>query len=66
MEGRQLFMILAPNPRMLQRQRDQAKAKAEATRIQAAGGVRPAPEAAPAPPAAEPQGPTGGTAPPAP
>jgi translation initiation factor IF-3 len=28
MEGRQMFMILSPNPKMLQRQRDQAKAKA--------------------------------------
>jgi translation initiation factor IF-3 len=66
MEGRQLFMILAPNPRMLQRQRDQAKAKAEAGRLQAtAAGARPAPEAAP-PPAVEPQGPAGGTTPPAP
>jgi translation initiation factor IF-3 len=31
MEGRQMFMILAPNPKMLQRQRDQAKARAEAS-----------------------------------
>ncbi len=30
MEGRQMFMILAPNPKMLQRQRDQAKAAANA------------------------------------
>src|SRR5512142_1576152 len=28
-EGRQMFMILAPNPRMLQAQRDRAKAEAE-------------------------------------
>src|SRR5512134_550396 len=35
MEGRQMFMILAPNPKMLQRQRDQAKAKAEAAAHQA-------------------------------
>ncbi len=31
MEGRQMFMILAPNPKMLQRQRDQARSKAEAS-----------------------------------
>ncbi len=42
MEGRQMFMILAPNPKMLQRQRDQAKAKAES----AAHGA-PAPAAVP-------------------
>ena len=42
MEGRQMFMILAPNPKMLQRQRDQAKAK-EAS---AAAPPRPAPDAA--------------------
>jgi translation initiation factor IF-3 len=48
MEGRQMFMILAPNPKMLQRQRDQAKAK-EAS---AAAPPRPAPDApAPAAPA---------------
>ena len=29
MEGRQMFMILAPNPRMMQAQRDRAKAAAE-------------------------------------
>jgi translation initiation factor IF-3 len=45
MEGRQMFMILAPNPKMLQRQRDQAKA-AGAT---AAAPRPPAPGAAPAP-----------------
>lgn len=38
MEGRQMFMILAPNPKMLQRQRDQAKAR-EAS---AAGPAKPA------------------------
>ena len=38
MEGRQMFMILSPNPKMLQRQRDQAKAKA-ATSAQPAGGA---------------------------
>jgi translation initiation factor IF-3 len=46
MEGRQMFMILAPNPKMLQRQRDQAKAKAEAAG--AVGASAPAPGAAPA------------------
>jgi translation initiation factor IF-3 len=51
MEGRQMFMILAPNPKMLQRQRDQAKAK-EAS---AAAPPRPAPDApAPAPAAPAP------------
>jgi translation initiation factor IF-3 len=49
MEGRQMFMILAPNPKMLQRQRDQAKAKAEAS----AHGA-PAPSTAAAPAAAKP------------
>jgi len=52
MEGRQMFMILAPNPKMLQRQRDQAKAK-EAS---AAAPPRPAPDApAPAAPAPAPE-----------
>jgi len=64
MEGRQMFMILAPNPKMLQSQRDRARA-AEARSAQAAVGapavqagaapqVEPQPEAAPraeAPPA---------------
>ena len=50
MEGRQMFMILAPNPKMLQRQRDQAKAKAEAA---GAAGVA-APAATPAPAASAP------------
>ncbi|HUK65467.1 MAG TPA: translation initiation factor IF-3 [Anaeromyxobacteraceae bacterium] len=45
MEGRQMFMILAPNPKMLQRQRDQAKSKA----AEATQAARPA-----APPAASP------------
>ncbi len=47
MEGRQMFMILAPNPRMMQSQRDKAKAAAAA----AATAV---PAAAPAPAAAAP------------
>jgi len=57
MEGRQMFMILAPNPRMLQSQR--AKAAAQ-------GSAPPAPvaPAAPAPsaPAAAPEGDNPGTA----
>lgn len=47
MEGRQLFMILAPNPKMLQSQRDRAKAAAAA----APQGATPAPP--PVPPAAQ-------------
>jgi translation initiation factor IF-3 len=42
MEGRQMFMILSPNPRMLQAQRDRAKA-------QAAQAAAAAPPGAPAP-----------------
>ena len=49
MEGRQMFMILSPNPKMLQRQRDQAKAKAEAAARAAASGEAPAPAAPAAP-----------------
>jgi translation initiation factor IF-3 len=64
MEGRQLYMILAPNPRMLQRQRDQAKARAEAARQAAVPGSEA--HLAPPLPAPGPQGPAGGTAPPAP
>jgi len=60
MEGRQMFMILAPNPKMLQRQRDQAKAKAEAgatvtpgaAPTAAAQAAEPRPPAPTAPPAA--------------
>jgi len=58
MEGRQMFMILAPNPKMLQRQRDQAKAKealATANAAKAAAGASSAagaPEATPVTPAA--------------
>jgi len=61
MEGRQMFMILAPHPRMLQASRDRAKAAAEKA---AAQGEKPAaapaadaatpPAPAPAQPAAEP------------
>jgi translation initiation factor IF-3 len=58
MEGRQMFMILAPNPKMLQRQRDQAKAKAESGAAAASPGASapaaPRPTPAPAAPAAQP------------
>ena len=63
MEGRQMFMILAPNPKMLQRQRDQAKARAEAAAPHGAPASVPAaaptaaPEAAAVP--AEPKPPPG-------
>jgi translation initiation factor IF-3 len=51
MEGRQMFMILAPNPRMMQSQRDKAKAAAAAA---ASAPASPAPaEALPAPAAGE-------------
>jgi len=75
MEGRQMFMILAPNPRMLQAQRDRARAMAEkaAAATAAAGGPpaqapaaeAPAPEA---PAAAHPpaQAPSPSTPPPGP
>ena len=46
MEGRQMFMILAPNPRMMQSQRDKAKAAAAA-----AASSAPAQAPAEAPPA---------------
>jgi translation initiation factor IF-3 len=58
MEGRQMFMILAPNPKMLQRQRDQAKAKAESGAAAASPGASapaaPRPTPAPTAPAAQP------------
>ncbi len=44
MEGRQMFMILAPNPKMLQAQRARAQAQAAAP---AAEPARPAPQARP-------------------
>ncbi len=50
-EGRQMFMILAPNPRMLQAQRDRARAQAAQP---AAPGAPPPAAAAPAPAAAAP------------
>jgi translation initiation factor IF-3 len=57
MEGRQMFMILAPNPKILQAQRSRAEAaqRAAAPAAEPAAAPRPAatPEAAPAaPPAA--------------
>jgi translation initiation factor IF-3 len=72
MEGRQMFMILAPNPKMLQSQRDRAKAQEAKAGAAAAPGApapagaavsapAPAPEAAPAPaPAAAPAAPAPG------
>jgi translation initiation factor IF-3 len=68
MEGRQMFMILAPNPRMLQAQRDRAKAAAAAQapgapapqpQPQQAGASQPAPAAGSPPeaPAPNPAGP---------
>ena len=51
-EGRQMFMILAPNPRMLQAQRDRARA-AQAAQSAAPSAPAPAPSAA-APAAAAP------------
>jgi translation initiation factor IF-3 len=48
-EGRQMFMILAPNPRMLQAQRDRAKAEAEKAAKAGAAAGAPAPAAAPGP-----------------
>jgi translation initiation factor IF-3 len=50
-EGRQMFMILAPNPKMLQSQRDRAKAAAAAAPAATPAG---APAPAPAPPAPTP------------
>jgi translation initiation factor IF-3 len=43
MEGRQMFMILAPNPKVAQRARDQARQQAEAAaKAEAAAGKKPA------------------------
>ncbi len=56
MEGRQMFMILAPNPRMLQAQRDRAKAAAAA----AASAAPPAPANQPAASAPPPPAPPAG------
>jgi translation initiation factor IF-3 len=41
MEGRQMFMILAPNPKVAQRARDQARQQAEAAAKAEAGGKKP-------------------------
>ena len=46
-EGRQMFMILAPNPRMLQAQRDRARAAQAAAQPAASGAPAPAPTAPP-------------------
>ncbi|ACL65329.1 translation initiation factor IF-3 [Anaeromyxobacter dehalogenans 2CP-1] len=54
MEGRQMFMILAPNPKMLQSQRDKAKAAAAAAPAAAPAAGAPAPAPAPAAPAPAP------------
>ncbi|HET7755220.1 MAG TPA: translation initiation factor IF-3 [Anaeromyxobacteraceae bacterium] len=62
-EGRLMFMILAPNPKMLQRLRE-AKAKGETAPAAAAppaGGSAPAPAAAAPKPAATPAPAPGGT-----
>ena len=59
MEGRQMFMILAPNPRMMQAQRDRAKAAAEKADA-AAAAAAPAPGA---PAAAQPSQPAPSEAP---
>jgi translation initiation factor IF-3 len=52
MEGRQMFMILAPNPKMLQAQRSRAEAAARAAKFAAeeSGLAAAAPAAAPAEP----------------
>jgi len=55
MEGRQMFMILAPNPRMMQSQRDKAKAAAAAAAIAApaaSAAATAAPAELPPPPSA--------------
>jgi len=64
MEGRQMFMILAPNPKMLQAQRSRAEAAAKAAQAgapaappAAAAAAEPAAPTPPAAPAEEPQQP---------
>ncbi len=52
MEGRQMFMIIAPNPKVAQRARDLARQQAAAAEAAAKGGKKP--EAAPA--AGKPEG----------
>jgi translation initiation factor IF-3 len=56
MEGRQMFMILAPNPRMLQSQRDKAKATAKPAPAAPSPDAPEAPGAAAPVPAPEPAG----------
>jgi translation initiation factor IF-3 len=51
MEGRQMFMILAPNPRMLQAQRDRAKAQGAAAAAASAAAPSSTPATPPEPPA---------------
>ena len=51
MEGRQMFMILAPNPQMLQSQRDRAKAQAAAAARRAPAALRRPPQPPPPAPA---------------
>jgi translation initiation factor IF-3 len=58
-EGRQMFMILAPNPKMLQSQRDRAKAAAAAAPAVPAAAPADAPPAAPPAQAAAPAEPAG-------
>jgi translation initiation factor IF-3 len=67
MEGRQMFMILAPNPKMLQSQRDRARALAEkAAAAPAARAPAPAAEAGPPASAVAPAPATTSTPPPGP
>ena len=61
-EGRQMFMILAPNPRMLQAQRDRARAAAAAAQPAAAPATAPATVPA-APPTADASAPGAGAPP---
>ena len=57
MEGRQMFMILAPNPKMLQAQRSRAEAAAKAAAAKPAEGAAAAPAAAAVVSAAAPEAP---------
>jgi translation initiation factor IF-3 len=58
LEGRLLFMILAPNPRWLQQQRSaQERAAAQAAQAQPAASPRPVAAAAPRPPSPQPSRP---------
>ncbi len=54
MEGRQLFMILAPNPKILQAQRSRAEAAQRAAAMSGGATAPAAPSQAPASPAAAP------------